>query len=262
MSSPMVDDALWDLIAPLLPQSQRRSRHPGRKRLDDRKVLGGILFVFTTGIAWQRLPQELGYGSGMTCWRRLRDWQQAGVFERLHSPTLRGSRSSACSPPPTVRTSPSSSRSSRRSRPSAASAAGPDDARRSSSPTAATTHSRTGRNSARPRHPTDHRQAEHSARLRTRWRTLGCRTHPRLAAPVPTPPHPLRTPSRHPPSLPHTRLQPHLLPTNQAILLGALMEPRGCNQWQPVATGPSSKTAESSGNRCHRLRPVAASSAW
>ncbi len=84
MSPPMVDDALWDLIAPLLPQPQRRNRHPGRKRLDDRTVLGGILFVLTTGIAWQRLPQEPGYGSGMTCWRRLRDWHQAGVFERLH----------------------------------------------------------------------------------------------------------------------------------------------------------------------------------
>jgi transposase len=47
-------------------------------------VLNGILFVLTTGIAWQRLPQELGYGSGMTCWRRLRDWQQAGVWQQLH----------------------------------------------------------------------------------------------------------------------------------------------------------------------------------
>jgi transposase len=46
-------------------------------------VLSGILFVLSTGIAWRRLPQELGFGSGMTCWRRLRDWQQAGVFERV-----------------------------------------------------------------------------------------------------------------------------------------------------------------------------------
>ena len=80
----MVDTELWQLIEPLLPRPPRRYRHPGRKRLNDRKVLSGILFVLTTGIAWQRLPQELGYGSGMTCWRRLRDWQQAGVFERLH----------------------------------------------------------------------------------------------------------------------------------------------------------------------------------
>ena len=56
---------------------ERRYRHPGRKRLDDRKVLSGILFVLYTGIPWEFLPQELGFGSGMTCWRRLRDWQDS-----------------------------------------------------------------------------------------------------------------------------------------------------------------------------------------
>src|ERR671930_765151 len=84
MSAVLVDDQLWELIEPLLPRSPRRRRNPGRRRIDDRLVLNGILFVLATGIAWQRLPQELGYGSGMTCWRRLRDWQQAGVFESLH----------------------------------------------------------------------------------------------------------------------------------------------------------------------------------
>lgn len=79
-----VDDGLWELIEPLLPQVQRRRRYPGRKRLDDRKALCGILFVLYTGIAWEFLPQELGYGSGMTCWRRLRDWNDAGVWQRLH----------------------------------------------------------------------------------------------------------------------------------------------------------------------------------
>jgi transposase len=52
--------------------------------LDDRRVLNGILFVLATGIPWTRLPQQLGYGSGMTCWRRLRDWHQSGVWQRLH----------------------------------------------------------------------------------------------------------------------------------------------------------------------------------
>lgn len=80
----LIDDQFWQLLEPLLPRPPRRYRYPGRKRLDDRKVLSGILFVLTTGIAWQRLPQELGYGSGMTCWRRLNEWQQADVFERLH----------------------------------------------------------------------------------------------------------------------------------------------------------------------------------
>ena len=84
MSAVLVDDQLWELIEPLLPRSPRRHRYPGRKRIDDRLVLNGILFVLTTGIAWQRLPPELGFGSGMTCWRRLRDWHQAGVWQRLH----------------------------------------------------------------------------------------------------------------------------------------------------------------------------------
>jgi len=44
----------------------------------------GILFVLYTGIRWEFLPQELGFGSGMTCWRRLRDWNNAGVWQRLH----------------------------------------------------------------------------------------------------------------------------------------------------------------------------------
>lgn len=71
-----------------MPVRKRRFRHPGRKRLDDRRTLAGILFVLRTGIAWQQLPQELGYGSGMTCWRRLKEWQQAGVFQALHERLL------------------------------------------------------------------------------------------------------------------------------------------------------------------------------
>ena len=84
MQTTLVDDELWELIQPLLPRRTRPYRHPGRRRLDDRCVLNGILFVLTTGIAWQRLPGELGFGSGMTCWRLLRDWQQAGVWQQLH----------------------------------------------------------------------------------------------------------------------------------------------------------------------------------
>ena len=44
---------------------------------------GIILFVLRSGIPWEMLPQEMGCGSGMTCWRRLRDWQKAGVWEKL-----------------------------------------------------------------------------------------------------------------------------------------------------------------------------------
>jgi transposase len=80
----IVSDGLWERIEPLLPQVERRHRHPGRRRVPDRQVLCGILFVLYTAIPWEFLPQELGFGSGMTCWRRLNEWHQAGVWRRLH----------------------------------------------------------------------------------------------------------------------------------------------------------------------------------
>jgi transposase len=88
MAKPLVSDELWVRIEPLLPRVERRFRYPGRRRLGDRQVLTGILFVLKTGIAWEDLPQEMGCGSGMTCWRRLRDWNDAGVWERLHQVLL------------------------------------------------------------------------------------------------------------------------------------------------------------------------------
>jgi|SRR5579864_3393394 len=81
----IVSDELWQLIEPLLPKRERRFRYPGRKRLPDREALQGILFVLHTGISWTHLPLELGFGSGITCWRRLDEWQQAGVWEKLHA---------------------------------------------------------------------------------------------------------------------------------------------------------------------------------
>ncbi|HET7857066.1 MAG TPA: IS5 family transposase [Gaiellaceae bacterium] len=79
MARSLVSDELWALIEPFIPRVQRRYRYPGRKRLDDRKVLSGILFVLRTGIPWEYLRKERGCGTGMTCWRRLREWQEAGV---------------------------------------------------------------------------------------------------------------------------------------------------------------------------------------
>ena len=81
----IVSDKLWELFEPLLPKKERRFRYPGRKRFDDRLALQGILFVLHTGVAWQHLPPELGFGSGVTCWRRLDEWQRAGVWDRLHA---------------------------------------------------------------------------------------------------------------------------------------------------------------------------------
>src|SRR5438874_8452368 len=81
----IVSDEFWARVAPELPEIERRFRYPGRKRLDDRAALCGILFVLYTGIAWRHLPLELGFGSGATCRRRLDEWQRAGAWERLHA---------------------------------------------------------------------------------------------------------------------------------------------------------------------------------
>jgi transposase len=83
MAKPIVTDELWDLVAPLLPQEPPKPKG-GRPRLADRAALTGIIFVLRTGIPWELLPQEMGCGSGMTCWRRLRAWHEAGVWHRLH----------------------------------------------------------------------------------------------------------------------------------------------------------------------------------
>ena len=83
MSSPLLPDTLWNLIQPMLPPAQRRS-NGGRPRLPDRACFTGILFVLRSGIPWEMLPQELGCGSGMTCWRRLRDWQEEGIWQLIH----------------------------------------------------------------------------------------------------------------------------------------------------------------------------------
>src|SRR5260370_23863306 len=87
MSKPLGTDPLWDLVAPLLPVERPKPKG-GRPRIPDRAALTGILFVLKSGIPWEMLPQELGCGSGMTCWRRLRDWQHAGVWTRLHRALL------------------------------------------------------------------------------------------------------------------------------------------------------------------------------
>jgi transposase len=87
MSQPLVPDDLWEAIETLLPQEPPKP-NGGRPRIPDRAALGGIVFVLRTGCPWRLLPQELGCGSGTTCWRRLRDWQAAGVWERLHTRLL------------------------------------------------------------------------------------------------------------------------------------------------------------------------------
>ena len=92
MAKPLLPDALWERIRPLLPPPPKPKRpdRPGRHRLDDRRAMTGILFVLKTGINWEDLPVEMGCGSGMTCWRRLAEWTEAGVWPKLHELLLAG----------------------------------------------------------------------------------------------------------------------------------------------------------------------------
>jgi len=87
MAKPLVSDDLWAVVAPLLPPEPPKPQG-GRPRVPDRACLTGIIFVLKSGIQWELLPQEMGCGSGMTCWRRLRDWQAAGVWDALHRTLL------------------------------------------------------------------------------------------------------------------------------------------------------------------------------
>ncbi len=83
MAKHLVPDELWTIIEPLLPPEPPKPNE-GRPRVPDRAALAGIIYVLKSGIPWGMLPKELGFGSGVTCWRRLRDWQMAGVWHRFH----------------------------------------------------------------------------------------------------------------------------------------------------------------------------------
>src|SRR3954471_21476185 len=87
MARLLLPDDLWDEIAPLLPPPRPRPKG-GRRPIENRAALTGILFVLRSGVPWEMLPAEMGCGCGMSCWRRLRDWQAAGVWGRLHQVLL------------------------------------------------------------------------------------------------------------------------------------------------------------------------------
>ena len=85
----LVPDQLWaEIRPPLPPPKPRRSKNPGRKPMDPRRALTGILFVLKSGIPWKMLPQELGCGNGMSRWRYLHAWQTAGVWKKIHTELL------------------------------------------------------------------------------------------------------------------------------------------------------------------------------
>ena len=86
MAKALVPDALWAEVEPLLPPP-RPPGTSGHPPIPNRVALTGILFVLKTGIPWEYFPREMGC-CGMTLWRRLRDWQRAGVWEQLHQQML------------------------------------------------------------------------------------------------------------------------------------------------------------------------------
>jgi len=83
MGKKLVTNELWEAIEPLLPPEPPKPKG-GRPRVPNRAALTGIVFVLKSGIPWEMLPQEMGCGSGSTCWRRLREWEELGVWSKLH----------------------------------------------------------------------------------------------------------------------------------------------------------------------------------
>ena len=80
MAVPLVSDELWAVFEPLRP-THEPSPKSGHPRFGTRKALTGILFVLKTGLPWEVLPQEMRFGIGLTSWRRLVQWPQAGVWD-------------------------------------------------------------------------------------------------------------------------------------------------------------------------------------
>ncbi|MEU2623094.1 transposase [Streptomyces sp. NPDC007157] len=92
MRADLVPGDLWERVAPLLPPTPERRHHPGRLRVPDRAALAGVMYVSRTGAAWRDVPAETVGCSGVTAWRRLRDWTEAGVWPRPHAALLTGLR--------------------------------------------------------------------------------------------------------------------------------------------------------------------------
>ncbi len=88
MAGRLVSDEFWDRVAPVIPKVERRFRHPGRKRVDDRCCLEAIMYVLKTGCQWAMVPVSETGCSGKTAWRRMDEWDRAGVWDALHGSLL------------------------------------------------------------------------------------------------------------------------------------------------------------------------------
>lgn len=84
----LVPNKLWKEVEPLLPE-QKPSPKGGRPPVPNRAALTGIVFVLKSGLPWNLLPLEMGCGSGVTCWRRLQEWTELGVWPQLQHRLLR-----------------------------------------------------------------------------------------------------------------------------------------------------------------------------
>lgn len=82
----LLTDVQWARIEPLLPKP-RPSKKGGRPFVANRPVFEGILWVLRTGSAWMDLPKE--YPGYATCWRRLKAWEESGVWEKVWRAFLR-----------------------------------------------------------------------------------------------------------------------------------------------------------------------------
>jgi transposase len=84
MRKPLLTDAQWKKIEPLLPKtkSPRHGKRRGRPPKPQRVVLEGILWIVQTGARWRDLPRDFGV-SPSVCWKRLRAWEEQGIWLRL-----------------------------------------------------------------------------------------------------------------------------------------------------------------------------------
>ena len=89
LAEDLVPDELWAIVEPLLPAPPRPPYGGRHRTISDRACLAAIIYMARTSTPWRLLPaRELGCGSPTTCWRRLTEWANAGVFDQLHLQVL------------------------------------------------------------------------------------------------------------------------------------------------------------------------------